>query len=82
MPRKNRRQARETVLRALYEWEIGKVAVEASLARNVWRGVPPDGASAALARVVLDQATHLQEQPLAKFAAGNAQFIPVGDHDP
>jgi len=56
---------------------MDRPALEASLARNVWRGAPPNGASAALAKVVLDQATHLQEQPLASFAAGSAQFIPV-----
>src|SRR5690242_15250153 len=57
---------------------MDRPALEASLARNVWRGAPPDGASAALAEVVLDQAMHLQEQPLASFAAGSAQFIAMG----
>src|SRR5262249_43293445 len=34
-------------------------ALEAALARNVWRGSPPDGAPARLARLVLAQAAHL-----------------------
>jgi cytochrome b pre-mRNA-processing protein 3 len=52
--------------------------LEASLVRNVWRGSAPDGASAAMAEVVLAQAAHLQQQKLAAFAAGSAQFMPVG----
>ena len=52
-------------------------ALEASLARNVWRGTPPDGASATLTRLMLDQVAHLQEQKLAAFAAGKVHFIEV-----
>lgn len=52
--------------------------LEASLARNVWRAAAPNGASTALAEIVLSQAAHLQQQPLAAFAAGNAEFMPVG----
>ena len=32
-----------------------RAALEAALARNVWRGAPPDGAAASLRRVVLAQ---------------------------
>jgi cytochrome b pre-mRNA-processing protein 3 len=56
-------------------------ALEASLARNVWRGMAPDGAPATLAGVILDQAMHLQKQPLTALAAGNVQFMPVGLDD-
>jgi cytochrome b pre-mRNA-processing protein 3 len=52
-------------------------ALEASLARNVWRGTPPDGASATLTRLMLDQVAHLQGQKLAAFAAGKVHFIGV-----
>jgi cytochrome b pre-mRNA-processing protein 3 len=70
----------------VYAAAIGAVdrpALEASLARNVWRGMPPDGAPEALARLMLDQVTRLQDQKLAAFAAGRAQFLlfPVGHDD-
>jgi cytochrome b pre-mRNA-processing protein 3 len=69
----------------VYAAAIGAVdrpALEASLARNVWRGMPPDGAPEALAGLMLDQVTRLQDQKLAAFAAGRAQFLPVGHDDP
>jgi cytochrome b pre-mRNA-processing protein 3 len=59
-----------------------RASLEASLARNVWRAAPPNGASLALAEAVLAQAAHLQQQPLAAFAAGNAQFMQVGQDEP
>jgi cytochrome b pre-mRNA-processing protein 3 len=59
-----------------------RAALEASLARNVWRAAPPSGASATLAEMVLAQAAHLEKQPLAAFAAGKAQLIAVGQDDP
>ncbi len=60
---------------------VDRPALEASLARNVWRGMAPDGAPSTLAEVMLGQAMHLQEQPLTAFAAGNAQFMPVRQDD-
>ena len=60
---------------------MDRPALEASLARNVWRGMPPDRAPAMLAGVILDQVTCLQEQPLEAFAAGDAQFRQVGQDD-
>jgi len=53
-------------------------ALEAALTRNVWRGGAPDGAAAALARVVLVQAGHLAEQPASALAAGEVRFLPAG----
>lgn len=52
--------------------------LETALARNVWRGaMPPAGAAAALARLVLAQAGGLAEQPLAALAAGEVRFLPA-----
>ena len=60
-------------------------ALEAALARNVWRGVTPPagppsppavGAAAALARIVRAQAAALAGQDLAALAAGNVHFPP------
>jgi cytochrome b pre-mRNA-processing protein 3 len=51
-------------------------ALETALARNVWRGVAPEGSAATLARIVLAQAAHLAEQPLAQLATGEAHFLP------
>jgi cytochrome b pre-mRNA-processing protein 3 len=50
-------------------------ALESALARNVWRGAAPEGAAASLARIVLAQAAHLADQPLAALASGKAQFL-------
>ena len=52
-------------------------ALEAALARNVWRGAPPDGAPALLARLVLAQAARLAGQDLAALAAGEVRFLPA-----
>jgi len=51
-------------------------ALEAALARNIWRGAAPDGAAAALAGMVLAQVAHLGAQPIAALAAGEAEFLP------
>jgi cytochrome b pre-mRNA-processing protein 3 len=52
-------------------------ALEAALARNVWRGaLPPAGAAASLARVMRAQQAALRGQALAVFVAGDARFAP------
>jgi len=54
------------------------VGLEMALTRNVWRGaVPPPGAAAALARLVLAQTGSLAEQPLTALAAGGVRFMPA-----
>jgi cytochrome b pre-mRNA-processing protein 3 len=50
-------------------------ALQAALARNVWRGEAPDNAAAALARIVLAQDAHLASQTLATLAGGEARFL-------
>ena len=50
-----------------------------ALARNVWRGVAPPGASDLLAGVVLAQTAHLAQQPLAALAGGQAGFLPPAE---
>lgn len=56
----------------------GPAALEAALARNVWRGdAPPDGA-AALARELRAQRRHLAAQHFAELAAGRVAFLPAG----
>jgi cytochrome b pre-mRNA-processing protein 3 len=53
-------------------------ALEAALARNVWRGGPaPPDAAAALARLVLAQAAYLERQDVAALASGEARFLPA-----
>jgi len=53
-------------------------ALQAALARNVWRGNPPGEAEvAALARLVRTQAAHLAGQPLDALAAGHLTFLPA-----
>ncbi len=49
--------------------------LEAALARNVWRGAAPAGQAAILARMTRAQDAALAGQPLAVFAAGQAQFL-------
>ena len=56
-----------------------RAALEAALARNVWRGTGPEGATAYLARVVLAQTAHLADQPLAAFASGAAHFLSAAE---
>lgn len=50
-------------------------ALAVALGRNVWRGEAPDGAPAALARLVMVQAAHLARQPLATYANGHVDFL-------
>ncbi len=50
-------------------------ALEAALARNVWRGRPQPGSPAALARLVRAEDRHLAGQPFAAFASGAAGFL-------
>lgn len=50
-------------------------ALEAALARNVWRGEAPDDVAARLARLVIAQSARLAEQPLAALATGEAHFL-------
>jgi cytochrome b pre-mRNA-processing protein 3 len=52
-------------------------ALEAALARNVWRGAAPDGAPAALARLVFAQAALLDGQELTPLASGEVRFLPA-----
>jgi cytochrome b pre-mRNA-processing protein 3 len=54
-----------------------EAALAAALARNVWRGAPPDGAPQALARLVVAQSAQLAGQDLAALAAGVARFLPA-----
>jgi len=55
-------------------------ALEAALARNIWRGAePPAGAAAALARLVLAQDAHLAAQPMTGLAEGEIHFLPARD---
>ncbi len=54
-----------------------RVALEAALARNVWRGASPVGAAASLTRVVLAQTVHLAGQSLAALVSGSAHFLPA-----
>jgi len=49
-------------------------ALEAALARNVWRGAAPAGGPARLARLALAQDAALAAQGLAALAAGRARF--------
>ena len=51
-------------------------ALEAALARNVWRGEPPpEGAAAALRRLALAQETHLSIQDTSALGRGAAAFL-------
>jgi cytochrome b pre-mRNA-processing protein 3 len=49
----------------------------AALARNVWRGAPPDGAAARLAGAALLQDEHLAQFDLAALRAGQVEFRPA-----
>jgi cytochrome b pre-mRNA-processing protein 3 len=51
----------------------------AALARNVWRGNPPAGAPALLARAALAQDRVLHSQDLSAFVAGRVRFLPARD---
>ncbi len=51
-------------------------ALDAALARNIWRGEPPpDGSTQALRRAVLAQEAHLFEQHLNDLALGTVRFL-------
>jgi len=52
-------------------------ALEASLARNVWRGEAPPHAAAALAAATLRQDRHLATQDLTSLRAGRIDFLPA-----
>lgn len=55
-------------------------ALEAALARNIWRGAdPPDGSAAALRRAVLAQSAHLSGQRFEDLIAGTATFLTAED---
>lgn len=54
-------------------------ALEAALARNVWRGAAPDGAAATLGRIVLAQAACLADQDLPNLTIGEARFLPAAE---
>lgn len=55
-----------------------RAALEASIARNVWRGAgAPTGAAAALARLARAQAACLDGQRLTALAAGETWFLPA-----
>jgi cytochrome b pre-mRNA-processing protein 3 len=56
-----------------------RTALETALARNVWRGAVPEGATASLGRVVLAQTAHLANQPLAAFASGAVHFLSAAE---
>jgi cytochrome b pre-mRNA-processing protein 3 len=56
-----------------------RAALEAALARNVWRGAAPNGAAASLARIVLAQTAHLVEQPLMALTSGTAHFLSAAE---
>jgi cytochrome b pre-mRNA-processing protein 3 len=56
-----------------------RVALEAAVARNVWRGAAPATAAASLAGLVLAQTAHLAEQPLAALAEGKVHFHPAAE---
>lgn len=52
-------------------------ALEAALARNIWRGQPvPDGSAAAMARLTLAQIACLDEQTADRLMAGEVRFLP------
>jgi cytochrome b pre-mRNA-processing protein 3 len=50
-------------------------ALEAALARNVWRGKAPAGQAEILARIARAQDAALAAQPLAALARGEAHFL-------
>ncbi len=54
-------------------------ALEAALARNIWRGAPPPNAAspAALARLMIAQESCLSAQPIQDLGAGTVHFLPA-----
>lgn len=54
----------------------GEAALAEALARNVWRGAPPDPSSALrLARLVLAQDAHLAQVPAEALCAGEVTLL-------
>lgn len=49
----------------------------AALARNIWRGEPPEHAPLALAAATLRQDRHLATQDLTQLVTGNVNFLPA-----
>jgi cytochrome b pre-mRNA-processing protein 3 len=70
-------------VRAMWEAFHGRAlayatAMEAALARNVWRGLaPPEGSAAALVRLVLAQEACLTAQSMDKLREGDIHFLPA-----
>ncbi|HEY2619798.1 MAG TPA: ubiquinol-cytochrome C chaperone family protein [Acetobacteraceae bacterium] len=56
-----------------------RCALEAALARNVWRGAAPQGAAGLLAGMVQAQTAHLAAQPLAALASGSVDFLSAAE---
>ena len=55
-------------------------ALEAALARNIWRRAPaPEGSAAALARLAIAQRAYLAEQRLAELTRGEVRFLPAAE---
>lgn len=56
-------------------------ALEAALARNIWRGAPPPAQHAAgggaLRCLVLAQDAHLAKQPMDRLSVGEIHFLPA-----
>jgi cytochrome b pre-mRNA-processing protein 3 len=51
-------------------------ALEAALARNIWRGLaPPEGSAATLARLVLAQDAFLTVQSMDRLRGGEIRFL-------
>jgi cytochrome b pre-mRNA-processing protein 3 len=64
------------------DMSIGDIpALEAALARNIWRGAPPpsEGAAAALTRLVLAQEACLTAQTMDRLGQGEIRFLPAQD---
>lgn len=60
--------------------DTGDVAALAeALARNVWRGSPPDGAAERLARLALAQQAALAGQEMERLGAGEARFLTMAE---
>jgi len=56
-----------------------RAALEAALARNVWRGSAPEGSAGWLAAVVLAQAACLAGQSLADLASGKVSLLSASE---
>ncbi len=56
-----------------------EAGLAAALGRNVWRGIPPDGAAERLARATLAQDRCLAGQDLPALLRGELRFLPAQD---